>query len=504
MRISDLVFAALGGAAAAAAFPKWELPFLAWIALIPLLGVLSRPGARKPFVVGWAAGAVFYGVLLYWIPAVPSHYAGMPAVLSAGVYLLLILVLGLSWALWAELFVAIRRRRPIAAFVAAPLLWIGVEYLLTHVLTGFPWGLLGISQYRNLAFIQISAVTGVYGVSFVLVLFQSLFVLSIRTARRGPFAAAMILMALVHLGGYLALGRVVPGADSFRGAVIQGNVPSDVYWSQTGADRIMTLFEEHVDLTRRATEAGAKFVAWPEFTVPLCFSCDDPLYKSFAGVLSGFVEETGATLLVGSNEQTGPPEDKRYFNSSLCLSPGRAVTSYAKMHLVPFGEYTPYKAILGFVEKVSHAIGELTPGAGPALHAFGPTRFGTPICYEAIFPDLVRRFVKAGAGFLVTITNDGWYGRSSAPYQHFAAAVFRAVENRRFLLRAATTGISGVVDPYGRVLARTEIGVRTFLAETVTPRSDLTFYARFGDVFALACLTIGALLFIVACLKKRP
>jgi apolipoprotein N-acyltransferase len=207
---------------------------------------------------------------------------------------------------------------------------------------------------------------------------------------------------------------------------------------------------------------------------------------------------------VGSNEQSGPPGDKRYFNSSLCLAPGRPVTSYAKVHLVPFGEYTPYKAILGFVEKVSHSIGELTPGSAPTLHAFGETKFGTPICYEVIFPDLVRRFTKAGAGFLVTITNDGWYGRSAAPYQHFAAAVFRAVESRRFLLRAATTGISGVVDPYGRVLVKSEIGVRTFLTETVTPASGLTFYARFGDLFAAACLTIGALLFIVACFKKRP
>ena len=503
MLFSDIVFAALSGFLSGAAFPKIEWPFMAWIAFIPLLAVLTRKGARRPFFVGWVAGTVFYGILLYWIPAVPSHYAGMSVVLSLGVYLLLILLLALSWALFGMAFSFIHRRRPAAAFLAAPFLWVGIEYLLTHALTGFPWGLVGLSQYRNLPLIQISAVTGVYGVSFVLVLFQSLFVHSIRTSRHLPFAAALALMAIVHIGGFLSLGRVAPTDRSFSAAVIQGNVSSDVYWQETGADKILTLFEEHMDLTRRASDQGAKLVVWPEFTVPLCFSCDDPLYRSFKDILARFVEETGTTLLVGSNETSGPPEAKLYYNSSLCLAPGRPVTSYAKTHLVPFGEYTPYKKILGFVEKVSHAIGELTPGPGPALHAFRDLKFGTPICYELIFPDLVRRFTKAGADFLVTITNDGWYGRSAAPYLHFANAGFRAVENRRFLLRAATTGISGVVDPYGRVLIRSELGVRTFLRETITPSSSLTFYALRGDVFAAACLTIGALLFIVACFKRR-
>ena len=503
MKLSDLVFSVLSGFLAAAAFPKVEWPFMAWVAFIPLLAVLSRKGGRASFLKGWLAGAVFYGILLYWIPAVPSHYAGMSAVLSLSVYLLLVIVLGLSWAFFALLFAALHRRRAALAFLAAPFLWVGVEYVLTHVLTGFPWGLIGLSQYRNLALIQMASLTGVYGVSFVLVLFQSSFVYSIRTSRRLPFAFGIAVLALVHIGGLLSLGRVRPTPESFSAAVIQGNVPSEIYWTQTGADKIQSLFEDHVDLTRRASEAGAKLVIWPEFTVPLCFSCDDPLSESFKGILTRFVSETGTSLLLGTNETTGPPDRKLYFNSSLCLNPDRAVTSYAKMHLVPFGEYTPYKKILGFVEKVSHAMGELTPGSEPALHAFRSFAFGTPICYEIIFPDLVRRFTKAGANFLVTITNDGWYGRSSAPYQHFANAVLRAVENRRFLLRAATTGISGVIDPYGRILVKSEVGVRTFLTETVTPASKLTFYARYGDLFACFALTIGGLLFIVALFMRR-
>ncbi len=174
------------------------------------------------------------------------------------------------------------------------------------------------------------------------------------------------------------------------------------------------------------------------------------------------------------------------------------------MHLVPFGEYTPYKKIFRFIEKVTHAIGEITPGTEPVLHTFKDLKFGSPICYEIIFPDLVRRFTEKGANFLVTITNDGWYGNTSAPYQHFANAVFRAVENRRFVLRAATTGISGLIDPYGRILAQSAIDTQTFLTGTVTPSNQLTFYARFGNAFSYLCLTLAATAFILALLKRRP
>ena len=503
LRLWDVLGAAAAGALTAIAFPKTELMFFAWIGLLPLLFVLIRLSPGRAFVAGWSGGAVFYAILLYWIPAVPAHYGNLPAVVSLLIYLLLVLLLALTWAVFSLVFALLRKRLPALAYYAAPFVWVGLEYIVTHVLTGFPWGLLGLSQSKNLAFIQISAVTGVYGVSFVLVLFQSLFVGSIQTLKRVPFAAGTILLALVHLGGFISLRQVEEKPNSFRAAVIQGNVSSDVYWTEVTTGEVLRLFNEHLDLTRRAREAGAGLVIWPEFTVPMCFSCGDPLYRSLTERLSEFVRETGTTLLVGTNEQSGPPEALRYYNSAVCLAPDLSKTQYAKMHLVPFGEYTPYKAVFGFIDKVTHAIGEVTPGSGYVLHSYRGAAFGSPICYEVIFPDLVRRFTKAGAAFLVTITNDGWYGKSSAPYQHFAHAVFRAVENRRFLLRAATTGISGIIDPYGRVLDQSEIGVQTLLTGTVTPERRLTFYARHGDVFALLGLTISSVLFILALFKRR-
>jgi len=504
LRVPHILAAGLAGLLTALAFPKVSAPFFAWISLVPLLFVIADLKPGRSFLAGWAAGAVFYGILLYWIPAVPAHYGHLSTVFSLLIYLVLILLLALTWAAFSLLFSAIHRKDPLAAFLAAPYLWVAFEYILSHLLTGFPWGILGLSQYQNLSLIQVSAFTGVYGVSFVLVLFQSFFVYSIRASKRAPFAAGLIVLVLVHLGGFLNLKKIPESPETFPAAVIQGNVSSDLYWNEVSAKDILALFETHLDLTKQAFDAGARLIIWPEFTAPMCFSCDDPIYQSFKRILSQFVRETGVTLLLGTNETAGPPGQEMYFNTALALRPDLGITKYAKTHLVPFGEYTPYKKIFGFIQKMTHAIGEVTPGSGPSLHAFESWRFGSPICYELIFPDLVRRFTKEGADFLATITNDGWYGKTSAPYQHFSNAVFRAVENRRFMLRAATTGISGIIDPYGRVVARTEIGTRAFLAGRVTPSKRLTFYARYGDAFSILCLTISAILFIMSLLNKRP
>ncbi|MBM3294047.1 MAG: apolipoprotein N-acyltransferase [Candidatus Aminicenantes bacterium] len=502
--IGALLGAAASGAVTALAFPKAGLMFPAWLGLIPLLFLLSDKSPGRALGLGWTAGTAFYAVLLYWIPAVPAHYGNLPPAVSLLVYFFLALLLASSWGVFGLVFALLRRRLPAAAYWAAPFIWVGQEYLVTHLLTGFPWGLLGLSQTKNISFLQMSAVTGVYGLSFVLVLFQSLFVASVKFQNRLFFAVGTAFAVLVHAGGFLSLKTVPPTAESFPAAVIQGNVPSDVDWNDVGADFVLDLFDGYLDLTRRAADRGARLVVWPEFTVPLCFSCREPLSRSLAGRLQEFVRETGTTLLVGTNEESGPAESPRYHNTAVCLAPDLSTTRYAKMHLVPFGEYTPYKKIFGFINRVTHAIGEVTPGTETVLHAFEGIPFGSPICYEVIFPDLVRRFTKKGAAFLVTITNDGWYGRSAAPHQHFAAAVVRAVENRRFLLRAATTGISGIIDPYGRVLVLSEIGTRTFLEAAVTPLRGLTFYARHGDVFAHLGLTIVAVLLILSFFKRRP
>jgi apolipoprotein N-acyltransferase len=502
-KLTDIGVAALCGVLTAVAFPKIGLPFLVWISLIPIFFLASRRTVKFSFLIGLIAGTFYYGVLLYWIPSVPAHYGHLSMSLSLLIYLLLIVFLALAWAVFWALFARIRASYPGLAYFIAPFLWVALEYVLTFILTGFPWGVLGLSQYKNLSFIQLTSITGVYGVSFVLVLFQSLFVYSIKTMKRWPFALVIILIVAVHLGGFLSLNKAAETPDSFKASVIQGNVSSDIDWNEVATQDILKLFEEHIELSRQSSEQGARLIIWPEFSVPLCFGCEDALYQSFKRILCQFARDTQSTLLLGTNEVTGLADQRFYHNTALCLAPDLTMSTYDKMHLVPFGEYTPYKKILGFIEKLTHAIGEITPGGEYRLHRFDGLKFGSPICYEIIFPDLVRRFVKKGADFLVTITNDGWYGKTSAPYQHFANAVFRAVENKRFVLRAATTGISGIIDPYGRILAQSRIETKTFLTGTVTPSKKLTFYSRFGDLFPGLGLTLSALAFILALFKRR-
>jgi apolipoprotein N-acyltransferase len=498
----SLFLAVLSGALTALSFPKFDLFFLAWVSLLPLLFALRKKSPRRCFGLGFAGGFAYYAILLYWIPYVPAHYGSLPMGLSVFIYLILVAFMALSWALFAFLFARIRTAFPRSALLLAPFLWVSWEYIYTYLFTGFPWGLLGYSQVRNLAFLQLASLAGVYGLTFVLLLFQCLFVLSITTRRRPPFFFALALVALIHSAGLFMLNTPSRTEDSFRAAVLQGNVSSDIYWDRIPVEDINGLFNRHLDLSRRASIDGAGLIIWPEFSVPLCFSCNEPLYRSFKESLYRFVQESGRTLLLGTNERTSEGGELRYHNSATCLHPDLSTSQYYKMHLVPFGEYTPYEKIFSFIESVTHAIGDVTPGKAPVLHSFQGHPFGSPICYEIIFPRLVRKFVRQGADFLVTITNDGWYGTSPAPHQHFLIAVFRAVENRRFLLRAATTGISGLIDPCGRVLARSELMTQTFLTGEVRPESSLSFYTRYGDILPVLGLTLSGLFFILALGKK--
>jgi apolipoprotein N-acyltransferase len=486
------------GALTALSFPKFGLSFLCWISLIPLFFALHNKSAKQSFFLGFLGGIAFNAILIYWIPAVPAHYGNLSIGMSLLIYTVFVFYLALYWALFAWLFAKIQRTFPKSIFLLAPFLWIGFEYILTHFLTGFPWGLLGYSQHSNLWFIQLASVTGIYGLSFILVLFQSLFVYSMIHRRRAPFFLCLLLVFLLHFGGWLVMRNNPSMEDSFQASVIQGNVSSEIRWDQISDFQIREIFRQHLSLSVEANEQGSRFIVWPEFTVPLCFSCSYNIYPEFKRELSRYVQNSGTTLLLGTNETVMLQNIPHYYNTALCLHPDLSMSQYYKMHLVPFGEYTPYKKFFFFIEKMTHAIGELSAGNTFVLHRFEGKKFGSPICYEIIFPNLVRKFVKKGANFLVTITNDGWYGTSSAPFQHFAIASVRAVENRRFLLRSATTGISGIIDPYGRVLSRTGMMTRAYLTETVAPMDILTPYTRFGDFLPLVSLTLGAVFLILS------
>ncbi len=499
----DVFLALASGALTALSFPKFNLSFLGWISLIPLLFILTERKPKSSFLLGLMAGFSHYAILLYWIPHVPAYYGNLSFGFSFLVYLLLVLFLALYWAFFSLIFSKLYRSYPKLAFLAAPLVWISMEYILTYVMTGFPWCLLGYSQFKNLFFIQLASITGIYGLSLFLVLFQSMFVFSIRFRKRSPFFVALGLILLIHLGGFLSLKKGIADENAFTAAVIQGNVSSDIYWDRISTQEILELFESHIHLSQRSYTEGAGLIIWPEFSVPLCFSCSEELYRYFKERLFKFVKETNCTLLLGTNEEKSNHEETQYFNTALGLRPDLSISQYYKMHLVPFGEYTPYKKIFFFIEKVTHAIGDITPGTQYSLHSYKDLKFGSPICYEIIFPNQVRKFTKKGANFLTTITNDGWYGKSSAPYQHFAMAVLRAVENRRYLLRAATTGVSGIIDPYGRILSQSEMMTKTYILGKIAPSETLTIYTRFGDVLPLGSLTLVLVFLILAVFKRK-
>jgi len=503
IRLVDILLALLSGLLSALAFPKFNLSFFIWISLIPLLFIISKKTPKQSFLLGMIAGFSFYAVLLYWIPDVPAHYGDLSMGFSILIYIVFMLFLSLFWAFFSLSFSKIRRAFPQAAFFMAPFLWIVFEYALAHILTGFPWGLVGYAQYQNLYFIQMSSLTGIYGLSFVIVLLQSLFVLSIQTRIKTYFFTGLAIVLFIHLGGFLSLKKITPSSETFQASVIQGNVSSDIYWPDISYEKIQQLFNEHIGLSNAASTSGSQLIIWPEFSVPLCFSCPSEFYQNFKRSLFQFVQETQSTLLLGTNEMFPFQDTNQYFNTALCLSPDLSYTEYHKMHLVPFGEYTPYKKIFSFINKMTHAIGEITPGEEFRLHSFKNFPFGSPICYEIIFPNLVRKFTKSGAQFLTTLTNDGWYGQSSAPYQHFAIAVVRAVENRRFLLRSATTGISGIIDPFGRILAKSELETQTFLTGQITPLSSKTLYSLTGDVLVYTSLTLSFLFLILALIRRN-
>jgi apolipoprotein N-acyltransferase len=258
-------------------------------------------------------------------------------------------------------------------------------------------------------------------------------------------------------------------------------------------------------LSREAVSKGAQLIFWPEFTVPLCLTCPAPVYQDLGERLKTFTRESGVSLLVGTNETAYTADRKKllYYNAAVHINPDLTMTSYHKNHLVPFGEYTPYKTIFSFIEKITTSVGELTPGNSLLLHKWRGKTYGSPICYEIIFPNLVRQFAAKGAHFLVTITNDAWFGSSAAPEQHFAIATLRAVENRRFLFRSATTGVSGLIDPYGRIVTRTELNTEAVLVETIIPMDEKTLYTRWGDWLPLVSLTLTALFLILAWITHR-
>ncbi len=472
----------------AVSFPTFDLPWLAFVGLVPVLWATRGRPARQAGLLGLLAGALFSMINLSWLTHAMVVYGRVPWAWAAGMLVLLALYLGFYMAAFASVWAWAAPRGLTGRLLLPPTLWVALEYGRTYALTGFPWGFLAYTQAGNLPLIQMAAWTGMYGVSWILVLSNATLTLVLDPAVPRVRRALALTVVVALIGALAALGTIrlaSPGrGEPFPITVVQGNVSQDVKWLPEVREQVLQRYER---LTLRAAESTPALIVWPEAAIPFLLRLDAPARSR----VEALARRTGSHLLASSPdaEIASPP---RYFNSAFLVAPDRGLAAkYDKVHLVPFGEYVPLRRLLGrLVDKLAQgAVGDFQAGEEYTVFDLGPGRFGVAISYEIYFPAQVRRYVQGGADFLVNITNDAWYGRTAAPYQHLAMAVFRAVENDAYLVRAANTGISAVVDPRGRVLAASELFEEAILVATVRTRASESFYSRRGDWFAWLLLS---------------
>ena len=499
------ILAVVSGLLLTAAFPKPGLSLLAWVALVPLLVALQGLDAARAFRFGMIAGLVHYLTLLYWVVFTMRTYGYLPWWQCIALLVLLAAYLAVYTGLFAMGVVRFCEK-PGSLIVGVPIFWLALEYLRSFLMTGFPWGLVGYSQFNQLHIIQISDIFGVYGVSFLVVLFNAcLTVLLLFLAGKKwgghPVGQGLVLksgvVAIAAVGLTIAYGSMrikaidaaQANASTSRVAVVQGNIDQARKWDP--AFQIGTT-KKYVALTQKAALRQPDLVVWPETATPFYFSASPKLTR----LVIDTVRQAGVHLLVGSPSVQRNADKQAYYNSAYLVTPqGVTGERYDKVHLVPFGEYVPLKRILSFVGKMVAQVGDFSPGEkGRTLAWEAKPPIGVQICFEIIFPGLSRSLAKNGAGLLVNLTNDAWFGRSAAAYQHFSMAVFRAVENRRSLVRCANTGISGFIDPTGRISSRTALFEDAVVDRKVTELTVVSLYTRLGDLLPAVCLGALALL----------
>jgi apolipoprotein N-acyltransferase len=487
-----------------------ELWGFSFFAFIPYFFAIDNKNSGAAFRLSFLWGALFFVFLGYWLTFV--NVLG---------FILMVLYLALYFAffgMWTRGFLNAPQKR-VLLFV--PAFWVIVEVLRGWIISGIPWALLGYSQWQNTSFIQIADITGAYGVSFVIVLVNLvLFRLlkNILSRKKAPAAGVISSKALVSVLAVVLLGLSAYGifslkrADAFyknswpksklRLSLVQGNIPQDQKWDA----RIKgIIFEKYKRLTLMSAVEKSDLIIWPETSFPGYLE-DEPI---LAAQLRALVRQTRTHVLVGAPTLGDMERGLRFYNSAILFGPdGEEKKRYHKVHLVPFGEYIPLGPVLAWLRNF-WAIGRFSPGDEQTIFSLQSqyqtppvlARFGVLICYEDIFPGLVRKLRSRGADFLINMTNDAWFGKTKAPYQHAQASVFRAVENRIPVVRATNTGLSCFISPEGRILASVEDqGEEIFVTGhkmheiilgAAGTKSALSFYARFGDIFALLAFAAG-------------
>lgn len=473
---------ALSAALLILSFPNFNLWALVWFGFVPLFIALENKNKLKAFILSYITGFIFWLGVIYWL--IHVTFAGM-------------IVLALYLALYFGLFglIITSHKSPLGSargrqvtshkLILIPSVWVILEYIRSYLFTGFPWAPLSHSQYLNLPIIQIADITGTWGISFLIILINVWIYLILRKKQNNLFPILLLIIVLAY--GYIKLYplKEKPNGQPLRISVIQGNIPQELKWNRDARDFILN---RYLRLNNEAMQDKPDLIIWPEASFPGIIEEG----KYFLERVEYFAKETKTPLLIGAATTS---ENDLYYNSALLIDceKGSPTQRYSKIHLVPFGEYIPLRKIFGFLETVV-PIGDFAPGKDYTVFN-KPAKFSVLICFEDLFPELSRRFVQNGAQFLVNITNDAWFGKSSSPYQHLSASVLRAVENHVYVLRSANTGISGFISPTGKIisLVKDKSGNNIFISGYLTENINLTtptltFYTKYGDLFLIACL----------------
>jgi len=500
-------------------FPLPNFYWLSWVAIAPLLvallrtrppqtlqlteGIKLRPASpSQGFLLGYVCGILWYAGSCYWVYSTMHQYGGISAPVAVGMLILFSIYLGLYHGAFG-LIISLLAGNPndrvsSRALLLSPAVWVAIELARTRI-SGFPWDLLGITQVDNIPLARAATVTGAYGVSFEIVLVNAAVAAAflVRREKRKMLLAASIGAAVI-----LQAARWIPApnVEADRWALLlQQNLPvaegsdwtREHFLATLGEFSALSLRPPTIPEAHTGEAAPADLIVWPESPAP--FYSSDPFFRN---AISALARQSKAWIIVGnlgtSSASLGPDQASEVYNSASSISPsGEWVGRYDKAHLVPFGEYVPFKRIFSFAGGLTKAVGEFTPGNSHAPLDAGATKIGVFICYESIFPDEVRQSVAQGAEVLVNISNDGWYGDSGAFAQHLKQARMRAIENARWVLRDTNTGVTASIDPYGRIEASVQRKVRTVLRAPYALSNAITFYSRHGDWFAYLCAIIS-------------
>jgi apolipoprotein N-acyltransferase len=501
-KLGQFLLPALAGILGFCAFPKLNLAYLAWISAAPLVVfVYQCRTAASAFWGGLLAGVLQQGGLLLWIPAVLIRYGGLPAAAAWVSYVFLICMLAIFPAVACAVTRYFANRLDGTLLLAFPLVWVAMEYSLSYVpFGGFPWLLTGYSQTNFVRLIQIADLTGVYGVSFLVLWFNASIAWMFLRRKHGrpwvwPMGVGVLVLAFCLLYGTFAMHRWSSVVADHGVAMIQGNLSSEDDWQS-----LRWKYQDgYCRMADRLRPGDAELLLLPEAPSPVIFQQDGQYRESMQGLARRF-----SLGLIFSNigyEDTGA--DHIYFNSAFFMNhEGDLLGRYDKIHLVPFGEYIPSRSIFSFAETISKDVGDFHAGSEYRTVSIQGEPINAMICFEAVFPQIARRFVDRGSRLMVNLTNDGWYGRSAAPYQHLLMCRWRALENRRFLLRATNSGISAVIDPLGNIRSSTNLLTEELCLGRFAFIEESSFYSRHGDWFAGLCaiITLG---FFVYCLVSQ-